>query len=193
MSGEEYEVEKICDFRVKNGEKQFLIKYKGYDGEEWLEDSKINCPDLKEEYIAEHQEEVDSILKKEERGKKKGSKQEVKESKQEKEKEAEEEDKEPEEKESKQKKDKQEKKSKKEKAEKPKKEKASKKASKKAEKSEKIKIIGYFRNKNKNGSYKYYYTMTDKNGEVKDIPSSQARAHYPIEIIEYLESQLPHE
>ena len=51
---EEYEVEGIINHRVKcNGEKEFLIKYLGYDENEskWLREDELgNCQEILEEY-----------------------------------------------------------------------------------------------------------------------------------------------
>lgn len=181
MSGEEWEVEKICDFHILKGKKQYLIKWKDYETKEWVDESNVNCPDLMEEYLAEHREEIEKITQKAEND----SKPDDSESKADEEEEEKEESEEKEAKKGKQKKEKKEKNPKKEKEDKPKKEKAAKKD--KSDK-EKVKVTNYFKYKNKS-----YYTIEDKNGETSDIPANQARAHYPTKVIEYLESQLPKE
>ena len=193
MSGEENEIEKICGFRIRGGEKQFHVKWKGYDLEDnsWYAESEI-ANEFIEEYAKDHQEEMDKIIRDAEHPSENEDQSNTYKPSDDQKETDDEEDDEPkkkgkkEKKEKKEKKDTKEKKPKKEKEVKPKKEKTKKKKSVQKIDKEKGNVIGFFSHKNKN-----YYTIETKNGEVKDVRSREARTRYPEKIIAYLESQLP--
>ncbi len=51
---ETYDVEEIRGMRIKNGQLQFLVRWKGYGAEDdqWLIESDLDCPKLVESFIA---------------------------------------------------------------------------------------------------------------------------------------------
>lgn len=58
-SQEEYEVERIIDvYFKKNGEKEFLVRWKGYSAKEdtWEPEANLNCKDLIESYLKKCEE-----------------------------------------------------------------------------------------------------------------------------------------
>jgi chromobox protein 1 len=63
---EEYTVERVTDMRIKNGKKEFLLKWKNYPDSEntWEPEENLDCPDL----IAEFE---DSLKKKKDAKKRK--------------------------------------------------------------------------------------------------------------------------
>lgn len=52
LSENEYEVEKVLDSRIRDGEREYFLKWKGYPMSEctWEKESGMNCDDLVEEY-----------------------------------------------------------------------------------------------------------------------------------------------
>ncbi|CAG9765104.1 unnamed protein product [Ceutorhynchus assimilis] len=66
---EEYVVEKIIDFRMKNGVKEYLLKWIGYDDKDntWEPEGNLDCPSLIKAF------EADRVAKEAEKSKKRKS------------------------------------------------------------------------------------------------------------------------
>ncbi|XP_070151400.1 chromobox protein homolog 5 [Polyergus mexicanus] len=54
----EYEVEKLLEVRANKGNRQFLVRWKGYgeSGDTWENEKDLNCPQLIEKFLAKEEE-----------------------------------------------------------------------------------------------------------------------------------------
>lgn len=59
----EYEVEKIVSQRTIKGQRQFLVRWKGYgeDSDTWEQEKDLSCPELIEEFLTENTENEEDI------------------------------------------------------------------------------------------------------------------------------------
>ncbi|XP_050459755.1 chromobox protein homolog 1-like isoform X1 [Cataglyphis hispanica] len=64
-SGVEYEVEKLIDVRVSKGNRQFLVRWKGYgeSADTWENEKDLNCPQLIEKFLANEEEQETKSIK----------------------------------------------------------------------------------------------------------------------------------
>uniref|UniRef100_A0A1B6LRT6 Chromo domain-containing protein n=1 Tax=Graphocephala atropunctata TaxID=36148 RepID=A0A1B6LRT6_9HEMI len=63
---ESYEVDEVVGVRMKNGKKEFKIRWKGYKANEdtWEPEAHLSCQDLIKAYIEDHKAEVEIATKK---------------------------------------------------------------------------------------------------------------------------------